>query len=299
MSLMRVLESGLPPAGRTADGNQPGMPDAGIGGLVFLTFCSRYAACTSLFVHCCTLACTSRTAEGAALGAHVLQLCLHTVFTDALLQLLLPAAIRCVLSPAPLMLLRTRMLLRYCIMLRFSSVHSRHCAPAGGLGLPPKMEVMRRMKVDLPHPAMRACTGSAELRHQVCNRAKQQRAEPARTGVGCQANDNALLGLNNQSTPTTDGLHARRQSAETSALTIQQRGASNQGSKLPAPLPPDGVQQPAKEQKRMSQPWPVSKQVVGSLRALLLTLPKATWLLAALCAMSMPRVSHDPEFTMD
>jgi hypothetical protein len=24
--------------------------------------------------------------------------------------------------------------------------------PVGGLGLPPKMEVMRRMKVDLPHP---------------------------------------------------------------------------------------------------------------------------------------------------
>ncbi len=26
------------------------------------------------------------------------------------------------------------------------------CSPAGGLGLPPKMDVMRRMKVDLPQP---------------------------------------------------------------------------------------------------------------------------------------------------
>ena len=40
-----------------------------------------------------------------------------------------------------------------------------HSPPEGGLGLPPKMPVMRRMKVDLPQPAI-GCQKQGKVQHQ-------------------------------------------------------------------------------------------------------------------------------------
>lgn len=94
-----------------------------------------------------------------------------------------------------------------------AAVADRH-SPAGGLGLPPKMPVMRRMNVDLPQPAQRG--GASRERAARCQSGRSRR-RAKRTRVRGQADDHGLaaaLGVaHHQGATAAAGLRAERGSA--------------------------------------------------------------------------------------
>jgi hypothetical protein len=88
------------------------------------------------------------------------------------------------------------------------------CTPAGGLGLPPKMLVMRRMKVDLPQPAMQQRSGRKLAPTPVTAPRQRQRAARELTRVSGQTNDHCLAilgGLDTADACPGPGLHTARE----------------------------------------------------------------------------------------